>query len=619
MARRSKESSSELQQKWERRIRRAVKKRDVWERQFKVQMGLDYFEGKQNPGWPEDEWITLNKIYTHLLAQLPFLYSVDPYFHVGVKRSYAQGSMDQRAEETLSMEDKGKIRGGFLNYLKVELGLKSQARMGIQDAHFAYGVLKAHYSVENRPNPGAGQQITGESGAGLFDEDGETPLLEPDTIPVNEKFHWRRVHHKDFLWDEHAGPLENEWGFVAERVLLEKEDAKKDKTLKSRIIEATGTKSREKARKKDAAPVSDDGRKGHGEVVVKWEIYDLKKKQWLSLLEDADELVMDPTDLPPGVEDHPYSVLRFTLRDDNPYPITPVSQGLDPQRELNLVRSAIIRHRKRFNRKYEVAMNNLADESEAEKLESGDDGTIIRTNGQGQAVFPIADAPMDQQRYQELNLLNNDLVELLGAPGESRGLAAADTATQASIMDQRLEVREGDRLALVVDWVADSAKKMDQLVQANMTRDQAVKITGPQGDFWQEVGPGDFEDINGEFEYTVEVGSTLPRIPALERNQLMALLQTLASFPHLMTSKAMMTHLADLHRIDNEQIITELMNIGQQIVGGEAPMPGGGGGAAGGSQAGVPENNPITAALGSVLGNLGGTANGGGAPEATGQ
>jgi hypothetical protein len=31
----------------------------------------------------------------------------------------------------------------------------------------------------------------------------------------------------------------------------------------------------------------------------------------------------------------------------------------------------------------------------------------------------------------------------------------------------------------------------------------------------------------------VEVGSTLPRIPQIERTQLLALLQVLAQFPHL--------------------------------------------------------------------------------------
>lgn len=612
-------SPTQLQEQWESRIKRALAKRKKWAEQFRVDMARAYFEGKQNPGWDSDEWITLNKVYTHLMAQLPFLYSVDPYFHVGLKRSWAQGStVQERGDQVANMEAKGKVRASYLNYLKVELKLKEQARLGIQDAHFAYGVLKAHYSADQQDNPDAGLPIRDDDGNEMFVDD--EMLIEPETIPVNEQYHWRRVHPDDFVWDENAGPLEGEWPFVAERTMMSKDEAKKDKRLKSRIIEAAPTQQRSKVRKKEgeaetAAGDNNADKKLHGEVVVLWEIYDLKENQWLILLEDANQLVMDPSDLPPGVEDHPYSVLRFTLRDDNPYPITPVSQGLDPQKELNLSRSSIVRHRKRFNRKYELNMANLADESEAEKLESGDDGTIIRTNGSGQAVFPIADAPMNYQTYTELQLLNNDLVEALGAPGESRGLASADTATQASIIDQRLEVREGDRLALVVDWVAESAKKMDQLAQVHMSRDEAVKVTGPQGEAWEEVGPGAYQDIEGEYEYTVEVGSTLPRIPQIERTQLLALLQVLAQFPHLMTSRAMMKHLASLHRIDNDAIIEELMAIGGQIMGGQQPMPGGGGGA----QAGVPQDNPITGELGKILGNLGGVSNGGGAPEATGQ
>jgi hypothetical protein len=52
-------------------------------------MGRQYFEGMQNPGEPDNEWITVNKIYAHLMAQLPTLYSVDPYFYVKLKRSFS--------------------------------------------------------------------------------------------------------------------------------------------------------------------------------------------------------------------------------------------------------------------------------------------------------------------------------------------------------------------------------------------------------------------------------------------------------------------------------------------------------------------------------------------------
>ncbi|HEU4340468.1 MAG TPA: hypothetical protein VFU31_02745, partial [Candidatus Binatia bacterium] len=105
--------ASDLQKAWEERIQRAKKCREKWAEEFKIQMGRDYFEGRQNPGYPGDEWITVNKIYSHLQAQLPLLYSMDHYFYVKLKKSYSI-----EPNEIAMMEKKGKTRQAMLNYLK---------------------------------------------------------------------------------------------------------------------------------------------------------------------------------------------------------------------------------------------------------------------------------------------------------------------------------------------------------------------------------------------------------------------------------------------------------------------------------------------------------------------
>ena len=88
-----------LQSKWEEKIQDAIKVRDEWATEFRVELGRAYFEGKQNPGYPEEEWITIPKIYSHLQAQLPFLYSMDPYFYVKLKKSHEQGLSGMTEEE----------------------------------------------------------------------------------------------------------------------------------------------------------------------------------------------------------------------------------------------------------------------------------------------------------------------------------------------------------------------------------------------------------------------------------------------------------------------------------------------------------------------------------------
>ena len=80
----------ECQKRWETSVHRAVGVRKDWRDLFRVDMAREYLDGRQNPGYPENEWITVNKVYSHLKAKLPSLYSADPYFYIRLKRAFTQ-------------------------------------------------------------------------------------------------------------------------------------------------------------------------------------------------------------------------------------------------------------------------------------------------------------------------------------------------------------------------------------------------------------------------------------------------------------------------------------------------------------------------------------------------
>ena len=609
--------ATELQKKWEERISCAVQAREDWADQFRVQMGRDYFEGKQNPGYPETEWISIPKIYSHLKAQLPFLYSMDPYFYVKLKKTHQEdvSDMDEKSfqQAVQVMETKGKVRQSFLNYLKGELKVKPKARLGIQDAMFAYGVLKSRHASDMEKHPNAGQTILDDEGEPLKDPDTGGEQVYPDERPVNKRYEAIRVHPDDFVFDEDAGPLEDSWSFLAQRIRMTKEEMLAHPQFKRSVAKTVAPKEKDAddqpksggwfsffAKNKVGNKDKDSG------LVDTWEIYDLKKNETLTIAEGAEDVLIKPRVLPPGIEGHPYSILRFTLRDNSPYPIPPVSPAIDPQKEVSLSRSRWLTHRKRFDRKYEVNVQALEDaETEIDKFITGGDGVVIRKMGSGEAFRPIMDAPLDQQGIQELIALDNDVVEALGTPGNARGVANSDSATEASILDNRLEIREGDSLSTVVDWILDFARKLDQLVQFHIDKDQAVKIIGPQGEFWQLVKQTDYEEIEGEFDYSVNVGASRPRLPDIERAQLMAFFsQVVIPFPQILTKPATMKRMAELFHIEHEVIVEELRQLGEAIMNGLVPAPG--------QQGGGPSNNPIAQILGQALGQQGGNTNGGG-------
>ena len=598
--------SQTFQEQWEWNIHQAKGVRKSWKDLFRVDLARDMMDGKQNPGYPTDEWITINKIYAHLKAQLPAQYSADPYFYVKLRRSFSPNPVD-----IALFEKRGKIRQSYLNYLKEELKLKEKVRLCILDAHFQYGIIKVHYQADQVDNPDFGGMISGEDGL-LYDEETGQPLMEPEKIPINERYVISRVHPDDFVWDEDASTLEDTWKWLAQCIRMPLSEAKKDSRFnKSALKKLEGkgeskddeAKAREERKKGDIkgwAEGDSDKKKNpkEEEIVALWEIYHLKEEKWSVIAENGEAPLVEKEDLPPGIEDHPYAILRYTMRDDSPYPHPPISSGIDPQKEYNLARSRLVTHRKRFNRKYEAITTQMEDaDVELPKLESGTDGTIIKVLALD-TVKPITDAPLDQMGYLEIGYLNNDLIEQLGGTtDESKGIAGAESATQASILDKRLEMREGDAMSMVVDFTRDVARKLDMQVQANITRDEAVRVTGPQGEFWELVREKDYGEIEGEYEYIVNVGATLPRMPHIERSQWMAFLTLLSTFPHLMLSPNLMKKMAEMHHIEDEMMLAQLQQIAQQMMSGQLPMAG-----QSGSQPGQPEERPASAAGGQAGG-----------------
>jgi hypothetical protein len=294
----------------------------------------------------EDEWITVNKIFSSLLAELPTLYSTDPYFYIKLAKSYSPHPMDIAV-----FEQKGRIRQSMLNYLKGELDLKKKARISILDSYFQFGVIKTLYKEDRVDNPDKGKSTT-EDEFGL-------PILEPDTLPANQAYEIKRIHPDDIWFNEDAGVLEDDWGLIIERIRVPLEDAKKNKrynkSARSKLQATERRTDEDQQREKRKKGMAEQESKEKADIVVLYEVYDLKEDKWFMVSDGVDEYLIDPDNIPKGIENHPYSFLFLGLpRDDGPYYITPVSQWLDPQREICSLRSKIMVHRKRFNRKYEM-------------------------------------------------------------------------------------------------------------------------------------------------------------------------------------------------------------------------------------------------------------------------
>ena len=562
---------------WLNKIDRAIKVKEEWLNSFRIALAYEYLEGRQRPPWiPEQEWITVNLVYSNLRAILPTLYRTDPYFYVKLKRSFQPNPL------TIAMyEQRGRIRQSMLNYLKIELAMKEKVRLSIFDAMFQYGVIKTHYKADLVENPDKGNYIKDDNGEYIFDEYGEL-MNEPELLPARDSYVITRVHPNDFVVDEDAGPLQDDWSWVAQRIKRPAKEEKNDKsyTKESRENVKASEILREidksaNQRKKGGVVYADKNKK-EPEIVVEWEIYDLKNEQWMVVAEGNNDFLLNPQALPLGIEKHPFSILKFFERDNSFYPIPQVTQWIDPQREYCDLRSKILVHRKRFNRKY-VVMGEV-DPNEISKLENGEDGTVIQVAAgmMGSPVQPITDAPLDANHWQEIIALRKDFDDVAVGPNQ-RGVGAGgvDSATEAGIIEKRVMIQEGDDIAKVTDFTASIARKLDQIVQANITKDQAIKVTGADGnDQWELVKQTDYDAIEGEYDYGVNIGDTLPQLPEIERSQWITFLTTIANAPQLALSKRLIQKTAEMHHIYDESMVDEIFQIAQKMMSGAIPRPG---------------------------------------------
>jgi hypothetical protein len=101
------------------------------------------------------------------------------------------------------------------------------------------------------------------------------------------------------------------------------------------------------------------------------------------------------------------------------------------------------------------------------------------------------------------------------------------TATEASIIQDAANARASDKLAIIEHAISEVARRLVGLAQHYLDSEQAATIVGAAGTTWIKYGA---TDIEGEFDFSVEGGSTQPQNETFRRQQSMQLLQVMQPF-----------------------------------------------------------------------------------------
>ena len=579
---------------WRSRIAYAKEKRRVFfEGQGKDDNGLrigspgadfamEVFRGNSRPSWwsAEDAWIHVGKLKAAIRAAVPSLLYTNPNFNV------FPAARDLEAGADVSYQ-RSKAKELWLNHWWQESHGSQHARIGIQNAFFNIGCAKAGYRCQFQDDDTRGVfardedgnyildengDPTLERGEYAYDEDGEIerdedgfPQLNPGTVNKEEWF----VEVADcrmMLFDVDSGPDFFQHRFVIEEWVRPLSEVKRDPRFtaaKRKRLKATETRNglvshRKSGESSSAAPTSSTRAVEQDEAMIRgYDIYDFQRDEYMVLPEEGlgevnEEFLLDGG-MPPGMEHGPYRFLKFTEDVGTEwYPVPDATDMAIVNQEYNLTRSQQFIHREHTKTRYLVKDGTFSGdgvdaEEEMAKLAHGPDATFVRVTDLN-GIQPLQKASLDSSFMMAVPNIAQDFNEVGGMPGESRGVADADTATQASILATGAELRNNDRRDNQVQtWLSEIGRVLLMSGQANAELDTIVieKVAEATGVVPFKARKLTRDELIGEFAVTVAIGSTQAKNDPRVLQQLATFMANMGQNPMLGLMKGLNRRILD--------------------------------------------------------------------------
>ena len=142
----------------------------------------------------------------------------------------------------------------------------------------------------------------------------------------------------------------------------------------------------------------------------------------------------------------------------------------------------------------------------------------------GEVVQPVQRHGLPEDVYAAKHDLQESMREVLGLNDFQTGGVGADrmSATAAAVVDGTATLRASGKRQQVEGAAAQIGLQILLLCQEFMDESRLVRVAGPDGAVWLDVS---VDDIRGEFDVKVEVGSTQAINPATRQQRAVELIQ----------------------------------------------------------------------------------------------
>ena len=367
--------------------------------------------------------------------------------------------------------------------------------------------------------------------AGGLPSDEELTAMIPQTSMsvVEDQPFVERISPFDMFVDPEATCMADaKW--IGQRVVRRLEDAKTDKNYKPSarkrltadamlypMYESSSRQEREEFLLEE-------------ERVAIYEYYDIANNTMSVSSLTGDEFLVDPIPMPYAYG-QPFVMLRNYDVPDYFYPMGDLEAIESLQLELDKTRSQLVNARKRYARKYLYHERSFGPEGR-EALESDQDGRLVPVVDENkplsEVVIPMPQTPLSPEVYNTSAIIEDDIAAVSGVSEYARGQfpEIRRTATEASLIADAGNARAADKLAIVELGIGHVARRIIQLMQQFMTGEQVARVVGRGGESLFVTYSRD--DIVGEYDYSVEGGSTQPTNDTIRKQQAVSLLNAMA-------------------------------------------------------------------------------------------
>jgi len=582
--------------KWISRINKATEYYDDWSNKFNCNLMEEYFYGFQHSGTERRKYV-INLIFSTIEIKKPTLLFQNLVFRIKPKPK----SVDFNYETAIR---RCQLREDTLNTIvsDPENDFETEFEMFLTDAFFRFGIMEVDYSANWIENPKAGQPILKSDSEPYADpDDSGNTIKQPEELPENERVYFKRIPAWRFRVGGVDGHSFKRCSWVGYYDFFRLADIKANKELNTEDIEWNGARSEDLVDTPTSdSEIEDEKYLKSGDYVKVWTVFDLRSKKKILILEDGSKILLEKK-----FSRFPLTALKFVNKLRGWYPVPLVFNWKSPQDEINEAREQQKIHRKRANRKYLYREGAFADDNELAKLESDIDMSFAKTQMDPTTVMvPLANAPLDQSVSESFIIAKDDFNIISATSADQRGQADRTTATQATLIDQKSQIRETRARVQVANVLQEIGFNALHVIQEHFTLPLWIKInTVPTdenfveqqsevSDEWTQI-TGDQLGTDLDFEVKLSMDSISPIESAQSKQNFVDFFTILTQFPQIAFSPTLVREAAHICGYRNEKSIREAMKMAQVAALGQEMQAKASLAALGGTPAGVQPNNNV--------------------------